>query len=138
VGTLDRQQYQESEKDAISEQLSIAFDRKIGIVGEVNRKIVGRALVHVARPPNEGAEPTVKASSALFPVLRIQSGFPLGFPRGSEPHDFAAQPTAEVCMVNSRFLTEVNDEVMPARVGQTGNEDGQSHAGGCTRFRTAA
>jgi hypothetical protein len=90
VGTLDRQQYQESEKDAISEQLSIAFDRKIGIVGEGNRKIVGRALVHAARSPNNDAEPTVDASSSLFPVLRIQSGFPIEFPRGSELHDFAA------------------------------------------------
>lgn len=92
-------------------------------MGQVNRKIVGRALVHAARPSNKDAEPTVKASSSLFPMFRIQSGFPFGFPRGSELYDFASQPTAQVYLVNSRFLTDVNDEVMPARVRQAENEE---------------
>jgi len=52
-------------------------------------------------------------------------------PARIELHDFAAQPTAQVNLVNSRFLTDVIDEVMPARVRQAENEE-EVKSGGWT------
>lgn len=83
----------------------------------------------VRRLPEIDAVPDLDVFAALsgdaktLTLFCVNRSLVTDIPARIELHDFAAQPTAQVYLVNSRFLTDVNDEVMPARVRQTENEE---------------
>jgi alpha-N-arabinofuranosidase len=102
------------------------------IVNPVEVKVnAGSYSVHngVRRLPEIDAVPELDVVAALsrdgktLTLFCVNRSLDTDLPVRIQLRDFAAQPSAQVHLVNSRFLTDVNDEVVPARVRQTDTEE---------------
>jgi alpha-N-arabinofuranosidase len=82
-----------------------------------------RRLPEIDAVPDLDVVAAASRDAKTLTLFCVNRSLVTDIPARIELHDFAAQPTAQVYLVNSRFLTDVNDEVAPARVRETENEE---------------
>jgi alpha-N-arabinofuranosidase len=82
-----------------------------------------RKLPEIDAVPDLDVVAAVSSDAKTLTLFCVNRSLDTDIPAQIALHDFAARATAQIYMVNSRFLTDVNDEIAPARVRQTQSEE---------------